>query len=72
MAKWIKKAVGDNKGKFAAKAEKAGESTAAFARDKADASGTLGKEARLAQTLMREGRKARSKRNRTLYDRTKD
>jgi len=51
MKNWIKDAVGDNKGKFSAKAKKAGKSTAEYASEKADASGALGKEARLAQTL---------------------
>lgn len=39
------------KGVFAAKAKKAGMSTAAYAKAKAHAPGTLGKEARLAQTF---------------------
>ncbi len=50
---WIKSAVKpENKGKFKAKAEAAGESTREFAEEKKDAPGELGKEARLAQTLM--------------------
>lgn len=49
---FIKKAVGNNKGVFSAKAKKAGMSTAAFATEKSDAPGRLGKEARLAKTLM--------------------
>lgn len=48
---WIQNALGKNKGKFAAKAKKAGMSTSAFAQKKSDSSGTLGKEARLAKTL---------------------
>lgn len=52
MAKWIKKATANAHGQFAAKAEKAGKSTAAFAAEKSDAPGKLGKQARLAQTLM--------------------
>ena len=53
MAKWIKKAIKpQNKGDFKAKAEKAGESTSEFADEKKDAPGKLGKEARLAGTLM--------------------
>lgn len=61
MAKnWIKGAVkpGD-KGKFKAKAEKAGESTAAFADEHAGDSGKLGREARLAKTLMSMHKKAK-------------
>ncbi len=52
MHKWIKGAIGGNKGKFSAKATKAGESTAEYASEKASAPGTLGKEARLAKNLM--------------------
>ncbi len=54
MAKkdWIKKAVAGGKGAFKAKADAAGKSTAEFAAEKADAPGKLGKEARLASTLM--------------------
>lgn len=51
--KWISKAVPDaHKGKFKAKAEAAGMSTRAYAAKEAGASGALGKEARLAETLM--------------------
>ncbi len=54
MAKgWIKKAVPkDRQGVFAAKAAAAGKSTKRYAAEKADAPGTLGREARLAKTLM--------------------
>lgn len=54
MAKknWVKKATEGGKGVFRKKAEAAGESTAEFAEEKADAPGKLGKEARLATTLM--------------------
>jgi hypothetical protein len=50
--KWIKGATANAHGQFAAKAKKAGESTAAFASEKSDAPGKLGKQARLASTLM--------------------
>jgi len=50
--KWIKAAIGENKGVFKAKAEKTGKSTAAYAREHENDSGKLGKESRLAQTLM--------------------
>lgn len=50
---WIAKAVSKNKGKFSAKAARAGKTTAEYAREKAGAGGTLGKEARLAETLIR-------------------
>lgn len=49
--KFIKAAVGQ-KGKFKAKAEAAGKSTAEYAAEKASAPGTLGREARLAKTLI--------------------
>lgn len=48
---FIKKAIGNNAGKFSAKATAAGKSTAEYAKEKASAPGVLGKEARLAQTL---------------------
>lgn len=50
---WIAKATSKNKGKFSAKAKRAGMSTAAYARKEAGAGGTLGKEANLAETLAR-------------------
>lgn len=53
MAKeWISKATEHNKGKFSAAAKRAGKSTAEFAKEKAGAPGKLGREARLAKTLM--------------------
>ena len=56
--KWIKGALQPgNKGKFAAKAAAAGESTGQYASENADAPGALGKEARLARTLMHLGHK---------------
>ena len=53
MAKhWIKSATANSHGQFAAKAEKAGETTREFAREHADSGGKLGKQAVLAETLM--------------------
>ena len=50
---WVKKAVKpENRGKFREKAERAGMSTRAYAEKEKNALGTLGKEARLATTLM--------------------
>lgn len=49
---FIKKAIGNNKGVFSAKAKAAGKSTAEYANEKASAGGKLGKEAVLARTLM--------------------
>lgn len=47
---WIKGAI-KHPGAFTAKAKKAGKSVGEFAKEKASAPGTLGKQARLAQTL---------------------
>jgi hypothetical protein len=50
--RWMSKAVKpENKGKFTAKAERAGESVHEYAEEKHDAGGTLGKEANLALTF---------------------
>ncbi len=49
---WIKGATKNAHGQFAAKAKAAGKSTREFAREKAGAPGKLGKQARLAETLM--------------------
>lgn len=49
---FIKKAIGNNRGVFKAKAQAAGKSTAEYATEKSKAPGVLGKEARLAKTLM--------------------
>lgn len=51
MAQWVQKATSKNKGKFSAKAKKAGESTHQYAEAKKNAKGALGHEARLALTL---------------------
>ncbi len=59
---WIKGAVSDeDKGKFAAKARAAGETTANYAKMHENDSGTLGKEARLALTLMKISKKGKDK-----------
>lgn len=50
--RWIKAATKGAHGQLKAKAEKAGETTREFAREKEHAPGKLGKEARLAETLM--------------------
>ena len=50
--KWIKGATANAHGQFAAKADRAGKTTREFATEEADAPGKLGKQARLAQTLM--------------------
>lgn len=49
--KWIQGAI-EHPGAFSAKAKKAGESTKAFASEHSGDKGKLGKQARLAQTLM--------------------
>ncbi len=50
--KFIQKATEGAHGQFRAKAEAAGKTTAEFAREKERAPGLLGKQARLAETLM--------------------
>lgn len=54
--KWMKEAFANSHGQFKAKAEKAGKSTAAFAKDKASAPGKLGKQARLAEAGIKASR----------------
>jgi hypothetical protein len=60
--KWIAGAI-KHPGAFSAKAKKAGKSTSEYAQEKEEAKGTLGKQARLAQTLsrMRRVKKQRGK-----------
>lgn len=65
--KWIKAAVSEEKGAFREKADAAGETTREFAEEKADAPGKLGKEARLAETLMSMHRKPGGSRAAKLY-----
>jgi len=50
--KWVKGAVENAHGQFREKAEAAGESTGAYASEHEHDSGKLGKQARLAKTLM--------------------
>ena len=52
MANWIAGATSKNKGSFRAAAKKHGESTHEYAEKEKDASGKVGKRARLALTLM--------------------
>ena len=61
MANFIKQATSKHKGLFKKKAQAAGMSTAAYAAKEASAPGKLGKEARLAQTLMGLKKKNRTK-----------
>lgn len=64
---WMKSSVKpENKGKFSAKAAAAGKSTSEYAAEKASAPGTLGKEARLAQTF----EKMRPKKRKLSYPNT--
>lgn len=51
-SKWIAGATANSHGQLRRKAEAAGESTAQFAREHADSPGLLGKQSRLAETLM--------------------
>jgi hypothetical protein len=63
---WIRKAIPKTrKGIFKAKAERAGKTTAEFAREKESAPGSLGKEARLAENLM--GMSHKKKNSEKLY-----
>lgn len=50
--KWVQKATSGAHGQFREKAERAGMSTGAYAKKESGAPGKLGKEARLAKTLM--------------------
>jgi len=59
--KWVKKAVENAHGQFAAKAEHAGKTTREFASEHAGDKGKLGKQARLAETLMKMHKKTSSK-----------
>lgn len=60
--KFIKGAIDPaHKGQFRQKAEAAGKSTAEFAKEKASAPGLLGKQARLAETLMSLGHSGKKK-----------
>lgn len=54
--KWMSAAFAGSHGQFKAKAAKAGKSTAAFAQEKEDAPGKLGKQARLAEVGMKASR----------------
>lgn len=67
--KWVKAVTEDmDKGAFRKKAEAAGKSTAAYAREHEDDSGKLGKQARLAETLMamNKAHKEKSASNKTI------
>lgn len=67
--KWIKKATANSHGQFRAKAEKAGESTHAFAEEHKGDSDRTGKQARLALALMGASGHTDSKRKGSrLYD----
>ena len=61
MSNWIAGATKNAHGQFAAKAKAAGMSTRAYARKNKGAGGLLGKQARLAVTLMGLGKKPRKK-----------
>ena len=68
-SKWIKGPTENAHGQFKAKAEAAGKSTKEFAKEHEHSKGLLGKQARLAETLMgthkskksRSGKEVRSK-----------
>lgn len=52
VKKWIGKATANSHGQFREKAEKAGKSTAAFAKEHEHDGGKTGEQARLAENLM--------------------
>ncbi len=57
--RWVAKATENSHGQFRKKAEAAGETTKEFAAEHKGDSGKLGKQARLASTLMGMGHKGR-------------
>ena len=57
--KWVQAATEGAHGQFAAKAEDAGETTREFAKTHESSPGKLGKQARLAETLMGFSKKPR-------------
>jgi len=59
--KWMKEAFANAHGQFKAKAERAGESTKAFAEEKKNAGGKLGKQANLALRGMEASHGSRGK-----------
>ena len=59
--KWIKKATENAHGQFREKAEHAGKSTAAFAKEHEHDKGKTGRQARLAETLMHMHKKTTGK-----------
>lgn len=65
--KWVQSATANSHGQFRRKAEAAGESTREFAEEKANAPGLLGKQARLAKTLMGLNHGGAKKRLRDVY-----
>lgn len=54
---WMKKAFSGAHGQFSEKAHRAGKSTAEYAKEKEDAPGRLGKQARLAEVGMKAAHK---------------
>lgn len=66
--KWIQKATANSHGQFLKKAEAAGESTKAFAREHLHDSGKTGKQARLATALMGASGAIKKKHKSKLYD----
>lgn len=67
MANFIAKATANSHGQFRKKAEAAGMSTLAYAKEHAGDSGKLGKQARLAETLIGLGKKRKKSPAETMY-----
>lgn len=73
MANFIAKATSNSHGQFKAKAEAAGMSTSAYASKESGAPGKLGKQARLAETLIGLGHKKKKTHAQIMYpDKDKD
>jgi hypothetical protein len=69
-SKWISGATENAHGQFRAKAQKAGMTTAAYAKKEEHAPGKLGDEARLAETLMGMHHSKKNKKE-SLFNRSK-
>jgi hypothetical protein len=70
-SKWISGATENAHGQFRKKAEKAGMTTAAYAKKEEHAPGKLGEEARLAETLMGISGAAKRNKREPLFNRSK-
>ena len=67
MANFIKKATANSHGQFRKKAEAAGKTTLEYAKEHAGDKGKLGKQARLAETLIGLGHKKKKSKADVMY-----